>query len=239
MKLRTGSSLIELVFAIVIIGISVMSIPMMLSQSTNNDSLSIVQESILASRTKMGTILSHVWDKNSLASTATSTTVRVLDVKNGDVELNRDISSLNSYCRIGHVQKSLRRRLHEGNATNKTFPDTGTLEVNKTSINSFDTEFLGSTLLDGNRSQFDYAIRDFNMSTNVYYLSDDTDYNKTVISFDFNASNKFPLTNVNNSTNIKMIEIGVEIKSGIPFKIRAFSSNIGQNELLKLNTGDL
>jgi prepilin-type N-terminal cleavage/methylation domain-containing protein len=235
---RAGFSLIELVLAIVIIAISVMTIPLMLSQSSNNDSFSIMQESILAARTKMGNILSYEWDKNSVDRNGSITYIRVLDVNNGDSELDRNETTLDKNRRLGHIEQDFRRRFHEGNETNKTFPSTDSLDINKTSINSFNTEVLGNTM-DGNPSEFDYVIRDFNMSTNIYYISDEADYDDASLNFDFNITSNADITNVNNSTNVKMIEIFVQSKSTQPFRFRAFSSNIGQTELLELDTGDL
>lgn len=239
MKVRSGFSLIELVLAIVIISISVMTIPLMLSQSSNNDSFSIMQESILAARTKMGNILSYEWDRNSVDTNSSITYIRVLDVNNGDDELDRNMTTLDENRRIGHVAQDIRRRMHEGNDTNRTFPTEDSLDVNISALNHFDGQILGNSL-DGNASTFDYVIRDFNMTTRVSYISDSADYSAQVIDdFDFNISTSSDITNVANSTNIKMIEIFVQSKSGQPFRFRAFSSNIGQTELLELDTTGL
>jgi len=124
---RAGFSMIELVLAIVIIAISVMTIPLMLSQSTNNDSFSIMQECILAARTKMGTILSHEWDTKSVGQDSSITYIRVLDVKAGDSELDRNqtTGNINKNRRIGHIIQDQRRRFHDGNSTTMTFPTDG------------------------------------------------------------------------------------------------------------------
>lgn len=235
MKKRTGFSLIELVLAIVIIAISVMTIPLMLSQSSNNNAFSIMQESILAARTKMGNILSYEWDRNSVETNSSITYIRILDVDAGDSELDRNMSTVDENRRIGHVARDFRRRLHEGNETSKTFPSEDSLDANMSALNHFNGQILGNSL-DGNSSTFDYVIRDFNLTTTVSYVSDSADYSASTINFDFNVSSRADIDDVNNSTNIKMIEIFVQSKSGQPFRFRAFSSNIGQTELLELDT---
>ena len=234
---RSAFSLIELVLAIVIIAISVMTIPMMLSQSSNNDSFSIMQESILAARTKMGNILSYKWDRNSVDGNSSITYIRVLDVKAGDSELDRNETTVDENRRIGHVAYDLRRRMHEGNVTDMslTFPTADGNDANITALNHFDGQVLGNSL-DGNASTFDYVIRDFNMTTTVCYVSDSADYTAQTINFDFNTTKSADIEDVNNSTNIKMIEIFVQSFSGQPFRFRSYSSNIGQTELLELDT---
>lgn len=234
MNKRAGFSLIELVLAIVIIAISVMTIPLMLSQSSNNDAFSIMQESILATRTKMGNILSYDWDTNSVENNSSVTYIRVLDVDSGDSELDRNMTTVDKNRRIGHVARDFRRRFHEGNETNKTFPTEESLDANISALNHFNGQVLGNTL-DGNASSFDYVIRDFNMTTRVFYVPDTTDYTATTVDFNF-STNGSAIDDVNNSTNIKMIEVFVQSKSGKPFRFRAYSSNIGQTELLELDT---
>jgi prepilin-type N-terminal cleavage/methylation domain-containing protein len=228
MKHRSGFSLIELVLAIVIIAISVMTIPLMLSQSANSISFALTQDSILAARTKMGNILSYEWDANSSDSTGSDTVIRVLDVINGDADLNRTaLYDVDINRRIGHVIEDKRRRMYEGNLTNKSFPSPDVNLATKTSINNFHNENV--MMLSG--SGLDY-VRDFNMSTKIWYLNDGADYNATIINdFDFVVTAKSDITDINKSTNIKMIEIDVSSDDGQDFKFRAFSCNIGQSTL--------
>ena len=238
MKQRAGFSMIELVLAIVIIAISVMTIPLMLSQSSNNDSFSIMQESILAARTMMGNILSYEWDRNSVDGNSSITYIRVLDVRAGDSELDRNETTVDENRRIGHVAQDFRRRFHEGNVTdgNFTFPTADGNDANITALNHFDGQVLGNSL-DGNASLFDYVIRDFNMTTRVCYVSDTATYSNQIINdFNFSANCSAMIEDVNNSTNIKMIEIFVQSLSGKPFRFRSYSSNIGQTELFELDT---
>ncbi len=228
---RGAFSLIELVLAIVIISISVMTVPMMLSQSAKNDNFSLMQESILAARTKMGNILSYIWDDKALD--ANSTMIVVLDVKNGDSELDRNATTLNTNRRIGHIPKDKRRHMMDGNMTSETFPSTS-VDTNITDINDFDNKTV-TIAFSGTGSptdSFDYLDKNLTLGTKVYYISDMSDYNQTTVTFDFNISNKQSITDLNNSTNIKMIELNVTSQNYQPFIFRTFSCNIGQAKYL-------
>ncbi len=227
---RSGFSLIELILAIVIIAISVMTIPLMLSQSVKSSSFALTGESILAARTKMGNILSYEWDTNSSDSNGSDTVIRVLDVRNGDSDLNRSASYDDDINRrIGHIIADKRRRMFEGNLTNRSFPSADVSLSPKVSINNFHNERV--TLLSG--GALDY-VRDFNMTVNIAYLEDNATYSNTTINdFVFDMTNNLSITDINRSTNIKMIEIFVQSKDGEDFRFRAFSCNIGQSTLLE------
>ena len=231
--MKKAFSLIELVLAIVIIAISVMTIPLMLNQSGNNNLFAIMQESILAARTKMGNILTFEWDANSTISVGTDTYIRVLDVRAGDHELDRNMTTatvLEENRRIGHVIQDRRRRFHDQNITTPSgpiFPSQSVDNANPTNLNDFHQQ--DSNLSSG--SSLDYVM-DFNMTTTVSYISDETDYSAQTVDFNFSTSGT-PITNLN-STNIKMIEIFVQMKNNnTPFRLRSYSSNIGQSELLE------
>ncbi len=226
---RAGFSLIELVLAIVIIAISLMTIPLMLAQSGNNNSFAMAQETIFAARTKMGNILTHQWDASSTENNGSITYIRVLDVAAGDLELERNASTQDDNRRKGHVASDFRRRFHDGNTTaaGMTSPSGGFFDANNTTIDQFHNDF--STL--SSFGDFDY-VRDFNLTTTVSYISDDANYAQQIIGFDFNISSRADINITTNSTNIKMIEVTARSEDGNVFVFRSFSSNIGQTDLL-------
>ena len=231
--MRRGISLIELVLAIVVIAISVMSVPMMLQQGAKSDTFSMMQEAILAARTKMGNVLSYQWDDNARDGNNTEGRLRALDVYAGDPALDRN----NTYYderRIGHVFGDLRRKMMAA----ATYPSTA-VDANITDVNDFDGK---STQLSGVGAStptdtFDYLDRDLNLTTHVYYISDalaaGSDYNDTVINFVFDPSTKKSITNNADSTSIKMIELDVTSNNYQNFLFRAFSCNLGEVDLLE------
>jgi len=226
---RAGFSLIELVLSIVIIAIAVMSIPMMLQESAKNDRYSLLQESILAARTKMGNILSFRWDENSPDGSGSSQILRVLDVSNGDAELDRVTGSIR---RVGHIFANKRRRMKDlTSATRVSDPsDTGSID----DIDDFDGNSSTVYMQNGAfGNSFDYLDQALEMNTTVSFVSDSANYASQNINFTFDTTTKAALT-LANSTNIKMIELKVTtgVNAATPFIFRAFSSNIGQSRLI-------
>ena len=68
---RSAFTMIELIFAIVIIAISVLSLPMMNQVISKNIEGSIVQEAIFAASAELNQVVSYYWDENSMEGTAT------------------------------------------------------------------------------------------------------------------------------------------------------------------------
>ncbi len=211
MVMKKAASLIELVIAIVIMGIAVMTLPMMLAQTQKNNEFTLQQEVLLAARTKIGDILTYRWDKNSLVDDR----IVVLQVTNGDTELDPN----NNNRRVGHIFGNKRRKFSFENNASTVFGD-----ANITDIDDFNGVSSGLTLVKAN---LDYRFTDINMTTTVQYVSDNTNYS------DQNISYTFPTTPIGaGSTNIKMITLET-VASGVTFTLRAYSANIGESEFLR------
>jgi hypothetical protein len=67
--LRPAIAMIELIFAIVIMGIVLSSAPMLISTASQSGYVSLQQEAIAAGATKVGLILTHHWDEGDTNST--------------------------------------------------------------------------------------------------------------------------------------------------------------------------
>ncbi len=231
--MRKAVSLIELVLAIVVIAISVMSVPMMLQQGAKNDNFSMVQEAILAARTKMGNILSFRWDKNSLDGNNTHGRLRALDVIAGASALDRNNTYYNER-RIGHVYGDLRRKMFAVE-TNVSTDVIAVNDTNFTNLNDFDGKSASINWNGANTAvdRYEYLDRELNLTTKVFYIDDNTtNYANTIITFSFDTTTRKSITDGNNSTNIKMIELNVTSQNYIPFVFRTFSCNLGESRLL-------
>ncbi len=229
--MKRGFSLIEVVFAIVIIAISLMSVPMMLKQSAKSEEFSIIQEVILATATKMDNILSYPWDKNSYDTT--NKILRTLDVSSGDSELARvvtaPLSTRDNNLRVGQIYKSKRRRFFDYSTYTSKVPDTSINNSPKESIN----DFYNKTFTISGSGAYDYKDSGMSMVSKIYYVGDSATYSQApVLSASIGISSTTPITNIN-STNIKMIEINATSpmlnKSLI---LRSYMFNIGQSKLL-------
>ncbi|MDO8454134.1 MAG: hypothetical protein Q7S59_06140 [Sulfurimonas sp.] len=63
---KSAFSMIELIFAIVIIGISVISLPMMTQATSKGVEGNLVQEAIFAASAQLNQVLSYQWDENAI-----------------------------------------------------------------------------------------------------------------------------------------------------------------------------
>ena len=222
--MKKAMSMIELVFAIVIMGIAVMSLPLILTQVQNSNSFALRQEAILSLKTKLSYILSYQWDQRTYDTTADIE--RVLAIP---ASTSTDFNDT-SVRRKGHVLADGRRRLWN----DLRQPSAIGLEASDTNIpndiDDFDGKSEAKTI-----TALDDFIFDLNLSTSVNYIKDalqgaNNSYTTSnSITFIFNPDN-----NTTNSTNIKMIKV-TATANGIdnPISMYAFSSNIGQSKVVK------
>lgn len=222
-KLRKASSMIELVIAIVVMGIAVMTLPLMLERTQANNAFAMQQEAILAARTQIGDMLTYPWDENSIQNDV----VGVLNVHiNSDDELDRNIT----IRRVGHVLADKRRKFFNADINATTIANLGRdgAELIPNDIDDFDTVVPTKLTSSGeDAGVFDYRY-DLNMTTTVSYVDDSADYfaqNMAVFTFDTNASLR--------TTNIKMVELTLRGNGLSQFTLRAYSTNIGGSQFLR------
>lgn len=89
--------MIELIFAIVVISIAVMSLPMMIQITSKGIEDNIVQEAIFAASAELMGATSYYWDKRSMEDSNLSKLSRVVDV-DGDCNASTRL-------RPGHVNR--------------------------------------------------------------------------------------------------------------------------------------
>ena len=212
-------SMIELVFAIVIMGIAVMSLPLILTQVQNNNAFAMQQEAILAAKSKIGDILTYEWDERSYDINASRSFV--LDTVNGDTEL----SATGMRRRIGHVNTDYRRKFFPVATNASTIgADGGDLD----DVDDFNgtTNPLTVTAGEGTALGLDYVF-DLNLTATVKYADDDADYSVSTFNgfaLDYAGAPATP-------TNIKVIS--VRVTGGEQnITLNAFTCNIGESTLL-------
>lgn len=221
--MRKAASMLELVIAIVVMGIAISALPLILTQSQNSNALALQQEAIMATKAKISYILAYEWDANSYDENASVS--RVLDTTSSATA--HDAFDTTSTRRIGHVEADKRRRLKN------------LLDVDRnTSIT--DNRIAGTP---SDIDDFDY-VPDENISISnqddyifslllnpvVSYISDGNstlNYNASSIEFNFNTT---PITT--NPTNIKMITVHTTGENGMNITLRAYASNIGESGIL-------
>ena len=110
---RTAFTLIELIFAIVIIAISVVSLPMMNQVIAGGTKTSLKQEAIFAAATELNEAVTAHWDHNSLEVTMLDSYAKVIET--GDC--SNDVNSSRYRLRNGHINQPLHRRCLDDNST--------------------------------------------------------------------------------------------------------------------------
>lgn len=217
---RPAIAMIELIFAIVIMGIVMMSAPMLISTASSSAPVVLQQEGINQAVSRITMILTYPWDEGD---TNDSCIPPVLRVTNGDSELE-PITNLS-------IQFSVRPGVP--------------LATNSRKFNSCETHLNASATLGADGSDLD-DIDDFNnniglseiqdaggryigkgsvnINTSITYGSDSADYTTSTITFT-------PLDGIATS-NIKNIDVTVsafssdaDLNSSIT--MHAFSCNIG------------
>ena len=224
-KGRYAFTMIELIFAIVIIGISMLSLPTIMVGNATNQESSITQEGIMLTSTKVSKTLSFPWDPN-LAGFGVSTAAPVLET-GGDAELEaRNANNLD--FRVGHFPEKLRRRKTPNAAPFGATAIAGAPVNPSTSINDLngDTEIVGQ--INNVTSNQNSYKKQWTINTAVSYVSDTAVYSNNVINdFDFSVAN------AGATTNIKMIQTTATDNDGNAVQLTSFSSNIGESEFYK------
>lgn len=93
--MRRGFSLIELVVSIVVVGITLASVPTLFLQTSSNNNSAIIQESVMDAKTRMALILKSPWgcvDKQDENRTYTSTPIFKTPTITNNFYLINDIS---------------------------------------------------------------------------------------------------------------------------------------------------
>lgn len=212
-------SLIELVFTIVIMGIAVMSLPLILTQVQRNDAFAMQQEAILAAKAKIGNILTYEWDHNSYDSTASRSFV--LTTVSPDTELDCNGTT---FRRLGHVNADSRRKCSATGASASAIGADAGDGGNFTDIDDFDADAINISASAEGAGTLDY-IFDLNLSTSITYAADSATYNVSPVVFTLNPDNNVTVTNIKT--------ISVTVSGGDQnITLRAFTCNIGESMLL-------
>ncbi len=224
--LRPAIAMIELIFALVIMGIVLMTAPMLISTAAKSGYVAIQQESINEAASHINMIMGYYWDENG---TNSSERVPILQT-GGDSELDETTcpGGILTGCRTGTPIESLRNFRVGANERLTATPSSSLgSESDEDDIDDFnDPAGTGLKLIES--SDIDY-IDTISIRTTVSYINDAADYSLSTVNYIFNPS-------TTTSSNIKMIEANLTSDSNTSelqkeIILRAFSCNIGEYEL--------
>ena len=221
-KNRPALAMVELIFALVIMGIVLLGAPMLISTATKGTAVALQQEGINEAVSRVNMILTYEWDENVLDN---SCAPPVLHVHSGDPELEENAGTAR---RFGIPLTTKSRTFKCGNIE----LDASSIGMEGTVINDID-DFSNksiSEVLTGTGGTNYIETDTVNIITNVYYASDSTDYSGSSVTYNFS-----PGTSLANSTNIKAIFVNLKSTSTVneltkDIKLHAFSCNLGGYE---------
>lgn len=121
---RYAFTMIELIFAIVVISIAVISLPTITDATSRSIENGIIQEAVFAGSAELSAATSYYWDSRSMEDINVSHFSRVIDI-NGNCENN----SSNPRYRLkpGHIAQPFHRRCLDSSAT-AVYNDTNTTD---------------------------------------------------------------------------------------------------------------
>jgi len=162
---KSAFTLIELIFAIIIIAITVLTLPMMsriIGKGTEN---SIVQEAIFAAATELNEARTYHWDTNSINPATPNSYAKVIDI-NGQCDNN---SSSPRYRLLpGQIEQPLHRRCLDSNTTMPADTNSTTIETVENAAHGYKLIFLNPTPdKEGYKDKYKSEVS----------ISDDADFN--------------------------------------------------------------
>lgn len=229
--MRKASSLIELIVAIMVMGLVAVTIPSLIGQSTSNNAFSLAQEAITEAKTQVIKVMSYDWDNNSYSTDDQK--LYIVNTNSADANLN---------ARNGITTSAGRRRLNPAGETASNINATGITNIaNAIAIEDFNSH--GSVIKNSGKidaglidaDKLDVIYRNSSLTTAISYGSDATiagqGYGQQTVGFVFNPT---PIAAAGGSRNIKIISVTASLdfdadETNEDITLRAFSSNIGES----------
>ena len=233
--LRPAIAMIELIFAIVVMGIVMMSAPMLVSTATQSSYVAIQQEGINEAASRVNMIMSYAWDEND---TNGSYVPPILNTTSATADLQEVILNagggifVRTGRRVGTPLKSQRTYfLSDSNTPALSASALGTDGVGE--IEDDIDDFGGTNLSQIDAGAINYVeTTTIDINTTVAYTID----NVTTGTYSQSTITYVPFTaSATSTSNIKSITVTLTSSSGVAdlnksIVLRAFSCNVGGYE---------
>jgi len=239
-RFKKGIAMIELIFSLVIMGIVLMSAPMLIQQSIKSGNVALQQEAIAAAASQTAIVLSMHWDENN--SNIPVGESPILDSNRAPFDFN--ISSIPR----GLIDVAGRNSQNGGILLTPTpsinfgKDETNSSDTNESDYTDFDdvddynNESFGLLVFNNENSTADigdYVDVNLTMLTNINYTEDRVDTGVTTLTGEnINLTNKINSTPLGAVSNIKFVKVTLTSDSGIKeleknITMEAFSANLG------------
>lgn len=221
--MRKAFTMIELIFAIVVIAITVISLPMMMRVNQNAMESNVVQEAVFATSAKMMQVLSYPWDEHSVSSTDPGVYAKIVAIPGGSTVYNRkynmyDQTDTNGSFRIGAIIEDGHRMFH-----NYLSPDANITNLGQQfGVDAIDTQSQNNINFSNAAATATGYKNIYTMDVNVSYIPD------TGTPFVFSN------TGSNTASNMKLVTVDIkDDKGNILTLLRSYSANIGEIDFAK------
>ncbi len=233
--MRPAIAMLELIFAIVIMGIILMSAPMLISTAAKSGYVAIQQEAINEAASQVNMIMGYHWDENDADERYIDPLLQVSSTTAGLVEAGT------TGRRPGTPKESYRTFIRSDGVDDLAASTIGTSDTGETGDHDEDDidDFNGDTSLFEIEpaGPVDYVedTTTININTTVRYISDTATYNTSSLTFSPDLNISSGTTSSASSTNIKRIT--VTLTSSGPEELEkeiilhGFSCNIGGYKL--------
>jgi len=205
---RKAIAMIELIFAIVIMGITMMSAPMLIDRATKSSYVALQQESIAAGTTQLAMVMTKAWDN---ADINTSNYIPILQTNSG-AGAGAVLQNCTSDNPLG-VSMAIARYCRDTAITSSFYTATpiGQEDANFDDIDDYNGSTSIVSIYNAENATSDYIDKDINITTNVYY-GDDTprrvNNNPSAGGYDRDIDFSNPFRNTSaTTTHIKLITI--------------------------------
>jgi len=235
-KFKRGIAMIELIFALVIIGITLMSAPMLINQSINSGYVALQQESIAAASAHTNILLSKHWDEADA------------DV-NGTAPIIRIPNNIGNNFTFAGIRNSLSTRQRLFDNGNFAPPTNMGIDISESTRNVFTLDdiddFRGTSFglslynqESTNAEIGDYVDQQIKITTAINFASDGRAVANLLNNPTLNIGNGIFDSNELNPTQIKGVQVTLktenidvaELNKSITF--HAFSCNLGTYSII-------
>ena len=218
---RNAFTMIELIFAIVIMAIVIIALPRMMRTNSNALEANVNQEAIFGASAALMQTLSYPWDTNSPGNNGSYNKIVAIPNYTGTGDYGRYFNNSDQYdtngsFRVGAILEPGHRRFHDYNDSDANISGL-TLNNPNPLCNTIST----TPFINNNPSAQGYK-QAYATSTDVGYITDTSNANNIFV---FNSNGE-----TNSPTNMKMVTVKiVNATTDKPIVLlRSYSANIGE-----------
>lgn len=234
-KNKKAIAMIELIFALVIMGIVLMSAPMLIQQSVRSGNVALQQEAIAAAAAQASIVLSMHWDEaNSNLPIGASP---ILDTNRTNLDFNDTTPPLGLVGVSSRNSNNGGAILSPSNNLGADFTDNN--DTNETDYSKFDDvddfngQSFGVTVFNNEittTDKGDYVDKNISITTDINYADDTITFKTDMSDSDIATIDETPFGG--GISNIKFVKVNLTSNSNVEelnksITFQAFSSNIG------------